>query len=548
MPNMTNVVAPRERTAEAGLPDTVDLRQRLMGANSPPHSAVLPPRKPFTIEVLLPKGNELVRLESQPLSSNVAPAPHRAFVAAIGLPVPIGDPLNPHRRSYSLASVLSTALDRGIRYLGPSGPVGTVSATVRSVADGAGDGGTSEDLAGRLHTLKNGDQLAQRRYNDIQGLFEAVAPGRRFELHTAPRPTAGDTLEPVTEIEVFPVAGEPATTPGRPLCFAGTGVAQALTIAEAMVGDPDQVLVLDEPATNLHPPWQRIVRSQLGSRDGQCLLVTHSPYLMPAEAKDQLASVVRFSVQAGATRVHRLSASDLADTRWTSTMIKELAWSADARALLFAAGVVLLEGPTEQATLPAWFAKSRVARHHREPDDLHVAFYAVGGDQDFQPFIAYLDRFGVPWAVICDGAAFRFDVHAHIFEQVLGAGVDDPDLDTFVRQSDFANKTSRDMNPDVFARMAEIGRAHGVFTLARGWHRKKDPEGDDESFEAFVASQPQLAEAAAAAIEQSPKSKPRAGRLLAEAAACPPSVNELYEHVLRRLWQQGMVRFPARSQ
>jgi hypothetical protein len=209
---------------------------------------------------------------------------------------------------------------------------------------------------------------------------------------------------------------------------------------------------------------------------------------------------------------------------------------------------VLLEGPTEQAALPAWFAKSTVARRHGEPDDVHVAFYAVGGDQDFQPFIAYLHRFGVPWAVICDGAAFRFDVRTHILEQVLGAEVDDPDLDTFVRQLELGNKTSQDMTAAVFASMAETSRAHGVFTLARGWHRKKDPEGDDESFEAFVASQPQLVAAASAAIEQSPKSKPRAGRLLAEETACPPAVDELYEHVLRRLWQQGMARFPARSQ
>jgi hypothetical protein len=543
MPNMKNVIAPRGRTPDVGLPDIVTLTQRLIGPNRPLPGPVVPPEKPFTIRALLPEGNELVGLEMPSLSSSVAPAAHRAFVALIGLPVPAGDPLGPYRRSYSLAAPLSAVLDRGLRYLGPPDePLGMVATTARQPA--RADDGPSGDLVGRLHALKNGDQLAQIRYRQVQSIFEALAPGRRFELRTGRRSSDAETSEPVTEIEVFPVSGDPLTVQPRPLRFAGTGVSQALVIAEAVVGEPDQVLVLDEPATNLHPPWQRLVQSQLGSSGGQCILVTHSPYLMPAETRDQLASVARFGVQGGATRVHRLSEDDLADEWWTSVMIKELAWSADARALLFAAGVVLLEGPTEQAALPIWFAKSTTAGRHRAPGDLHLAFYSVGGDQDFRPFIGYLHRFGVPWAVVCDGAAFRFDVRGHIFEQVLGAGVDDPELDNFVQQSGISSKPSRELSAAVFAAMVEVGRTHGVFTLAGGWHRKKDPEGDYESFEAFVASQPQLDQAASAATERSSKSKPRAGRLLAESTDCPPAVDELYGRILERLWKQGMTKFP----
>ena len=86
-----------------------------------------------------------------------------------------------------------------------------------------------------------------------------------------------------------------------------------------------RVLVLDEPATNLHPAWQRIVRSRMGARYGQCLLVTYSPYLVPSDGREELGSIARLSASTGATRVHRIADSELDDGRWIGTMAKELA-------------------------------------------------------------------------------------------------------------------------------------------------------------------------------------------------------------------------------
>jgi hypothetical protein len=448
-----------------------------------------------------------------------------------GIRSPTGDPLGPYRRSYRLAAVLSRILDRALWYLG--------------VVGGSAPTGDSA-LSTRLFALKNGDQLAQASYRNIQSLFEELAPGHRFEVRTEQRQVGEESSEQAVEIEVFPSGTDPASVQARPLRFAGTGVEQALIIAETLVGSPDRVLLLDEPATNLHPPWQRIVRSHLNSLPGQCLLVTHSPYLIPADSREQLASIVRFGMRDSATHIYRLTRSDLADDRWVGTMIKELAWSADARGLLFAAGVVLLEGPTELAALPAWFAKSTTARRHRGPEELHLAFYSVGGDQDFRPFLSYLERFGVPWAVVCDGAAFRLDIRKHIFEQVLDAGADDPELEKYVQQVGIASRAQSDMDAAIFGSMVDVGKAHGLFTLAAGWHRKTEPEGDDESFEAFVGSLPQLAEAVKIANEAAPKSKPRAGRLLAETTDCPTPVDQLYQLLLERLWQKGMARYPAR--
>jgi hypothetical protein len=538
LPNLSNVIAPSTLDETAELPNTVMLGQRLFGPSVHDPRLVRPPSLPFSLALLLPSEGELVQLNMNPLNANVAPLPHREFVATAGLGVGPEDPLGPFRRSYTVASVFSHILDRGLWHLGVTDPALLSRAdSAESVAAGTdprGGGG----LAERLHGLKNGDQREQARYRAVQAMFEELAPGRRFEVRTERRrKPEGD--ETAIEIEIFPV-GADLPVVGRPLRLAGTGVQQALLIAETLVGDPDRLLLLDEPATNLHPSWQRIVRSHLTNREGQCLLITHSPYLVPSDAREHLASIVRLDLRDGATRTHRLSPGDLGDERWISTLIKELDWSADPRGLLFAGGVILTEGPTELAALPTWLATSKTGEGHRTPDDLHLAFYAVGGDQSFRPFLAYLDRFDVPWAVVCDGGAFRFDVHSHIFEQVLSAGIDDPTLRHYLEREDLGSKSQSDMDQAKFDAMKDFGRSHGIFTLAPGWQRRSERGGDRESFEGFVRSQSQLAAAAEAASEEAPKSKPRAGRILAEATPCPPEVEDLYGALLEWLATRGM--------
>jgi hypothetical protein len=486
-------------------------------------------------------------------SGNVPTAPLRAFVAALGITASAQDPIGPFRRTYGLEAVLSRVLDSGLWFLGAAG------ASLELSRVGMGLPGSSERplsspvprsdismLPYRLHVLKNGDQAGQARYSDLQALFTELAPGHRFELRSEQGGRGEKPPEHAFEIEVFPsdTTAKSVGELARPLRFAGTGVEQALVIAETLVGNPERLLILDEPASNLHPPWQRIVRSHLCTREGQCLLVTHSPYLIPSDNAEQLATVVRFGLRHGATHTYRLTQEDLADDRWVGTMVKELAWSADARGLLFAGGVVLVEGETELGALPAWFSRSPAAVQYRGPDDVHVVFYSVGGDQSFHSFIAYLQRFGVPWAVICDGAAFRFDRGRHIFEQVLEAGIDDHRLATFVAQ-EITGKNQDEMDESVFSTMVLVGRDHGIFTLAAGWHHKNDLEGNDESFESYLASKSDLASAFHIAKVAAPRSKPRAGRLLAEATACPPEVSELYRRILDTLWDQGMAKYPS---
>jgi len=554
--NMSNVIAPRGWVASNPLPTRKTLFQRLTGLDQPTGGTLTPPSMPFSFEALLPQKSDeddvltVVGVEMESLNANSAPAPHRAFANAFRTGRPIGDPIDLVRRSHDLASVLSPILDRGLWYLGVAG-VSLEMPSGGMALQGSSDRELSSPvprsdvwmLPSRLNAFKNGRQPDQARYSEIQAMFRELAPGYRFEVRTEWRREASDTPIPFIEIEVFP-ADSTVDSPvrPRPLRFAGTGVEQALILSETLVGDPDRVLILDEPASNLHPSWQRIVRTHLCSRTGQCILVTHSPYLVPSESTEHLASIVRFSREHGATRINRMSQTDLADQRWTGAIIKELAWSADARGLLFANGVVLVEGETELSALPIWFSKGEVADQQGTPDDLHIAFLSVGSESGFGNFICLLERFGVPWAIVSDGSAFRFDCSSHIFEQMVKADPSNTSLIDWVKEHGLEDKSQADMTVDLFRSMIDRAKEYGVFTLASGWSRRNDTDGDNESFEGFVVSQPSLNEPFAEAKRSAGRSKPRVGRFLAEATPCPTEVNLLYGKILHSLRSKGMYK------
>jgi predicted ATP-dependent endonuclease of OLD family len=206
----------------------------------------------------------------------------------------------------------------------------------------------------------------------------------------------------------------------------GAGTWEALVLAESIVDSEHRLVVLDEPALNLSPTWQHLVRSQLRDAPGQFLLITHSSGLVPVDQPEDLCRLVRFDSAGGATRVRRLSAP--LGEEAAARLVQELSQSADARALLFARGAVLVEGETELGALPVWFANHAASTGLPSPASLDLGFYSVGGDTHFKAMLTLLDAFGIPWAIVCDGAAFSLAKGGnHILCQLAGATAD-PDL------------------------------------------------------------------------------------------------------------------------
>lgn len=465
------------------------------------------PRRPFSLAgLLLPPPGEAraVTLDT----GNQWDGLTREFAALAGIALE-----QRQRNSFSLADVLQIILGRGLVLLSDLREPPRMEYTVEDVTSDPSPADGSR-IPVRLFRLKNGDAADRCRYTAIQDLFKRLT-GRTFDITLASTP-ARQGEESAADLQISAVVDHH----GHDLAidFAGAGIWEALLLSATLPESAGLVAVLDEPARNLHPTLQRRLLTEMRRAPGQFILTTHSPYLVSTGEHRDLAGIVRFDMAHAVTRPCRLIAGGEPDT---TRLRKALSESDDARALLFARGVVLVEGGTELGPLPERFGKSVTAARLGTPDALNVVIFSVDGDPSFGTFTAFLHAFGVPWAIVCDGSVYRFGTSKQqIFEQVLSAGIDDGDLQKAADRAAAGESAS-------FGELRNLGESSRVFTLAQGW----DPAA--ESFEAYVNLIAPGRQAQAAKVVG--RSKPRQGRHVASATECPDAIDALYGKLLRCL-------------
>ncbi len=457
------------------------------------------PKRPFELAQLLPKPGEARALSLQG-SSLPAAELMREFAQAAAVPV-----AETQNRAYSFACVLRVVLSRALILLSDlrEPPRSTYP---MSEVRGPSLGDASQ-IPLRLFRDKNGDPDGRARFARVQRLFTQLT-GATFDVVLA-----GSGNPPSDESGPSLIISPVVTREGHdlPVEFAGAGIWEALLLSDSLSQPRGCAIVLDEPARNLHPTLQRKLLSEIRGASAQVVLITHSPYLVSTQD-----DIMRVDRPQGVTVLRRLGLHPGA----AGAVRKALGESADARALLFARAVVLVEGGTELGALPVWWTTSPTSEQTGAPDALNVAIFSVDGDRNFGVFVHLLRSLGIPWAIVCDGKAFRFGTGngRQIFEQILTAGVEDVELASLVQASAARQST--------FEELRAMGSRVGVFTLAADWD-------DGESFEAFLdrVAPGKLAEAGQAVGA----SKPRKGTYVAEAMVCPKEVDGLYWEILQRL-------------
>jgi len=330
---------------------------------------------------------------------------------------------------------------------------------------------TPKDLTTPVANLSNAKELPlylfhqktwltqSDQYKRTQDAFYRLT-NKVFDVGVARSTQSGERTS--TEKSVVLELTTDATWGKVPLEFSGAGRTEALFLSAILADRDEKVVLFDEPAQNLHPNIQtRLMHEMHQSTGSQFFVVTHSPTFIPPNAIDKVS---RFHTSNTTTQRAALQLNSW-EPEHARALQKELRGSSDARALLFARGVMLVEGDTEFGALPVWYHE--IFGEYLENDDLMM--YSVGSDSHFELYVRFLESYAVPWVIQCDGAiigdpAIQDRKRCRLAEQLQNAGVNGvPDL----------------TNQDFFGRRAAL-KEHGVFTVAGSAAK------GEESFEASI--------------------------------------------------------------
>lgn len=334
--------------------------------------------------------------------------------------------------------------------------------------------------------------------------------GTRFEVGiaaSAPVTHATSEKELLLELMVHTRWGK------LPLEYSGTGRTEALFLSALLAGIAGKIVLLDEPAQHLHPTVQAsLIAEMQDNTANQFFLITHSPVLV---SPDAIKNVSRFYMFNDSTQRAFLPLTTIG-AKERATIQKELRMSSDVRALLFARGVILVEGETEYGALPIWYQKL-FARYLENED---IAIHSVEGHKNFKTYVRLLENYRVPWVIVCDGAVLGSQASpdpirkpCDIANQLTSAGVQGID----------------NLEPYTFTERRTRLEQHGVFTLAQSEEQGK--EGFEDSVPLIKQVSKQLRD----------ESKVRRARVIAEEHDCPLEVQILLEKVSTCLKQRMQV-------
>ena len=178
----------------------------------------------------------------------------------------------------------------------------------------------------------------------------------------------------------------------------GAGVRETLFLLAMCFGMHGGVILLDEPAANLHPTQIRRLMHKImsagdqGARAGQIALITHSPSLASLDMLSSVNEIVRVN-----RREHSLVAQPSGeDKEWIEKNLETFHHLKSD--IFFARRVVLVEGVSDK-----FFLETILNRGSGRGDDAVVV--DVGGKTSFGKFRKLLEMFEIPFVILADGDA-----------------------------------------------------------------------------------------------------------------------------------------------
>ena len=149
-----------------------------------------------------------------------------------------------------------------------------------------------------------------------------------------------------------------------PIELISAGITELIVLLTALIGQQNKVILLDEPAANLHPILQRrimqIIQNAVQKNNNQVVMITHSPFLITPE---NFEHVCKFSSSINGTEILNLGKTiESMDDNAGIQLVGRLHRS-EVREILFQRGIVMVEGPSDKIVLEKvdqYFADNKV--------------------------------------------------------------------------------------------------------------------------------------------------------------------------------------------
>ncbi len=191
--------------------------------------------------------------------------------------------------------------------------------------------------------------------------------------------------------------------------FAPAGAIEILSIFASIAVSSGKILLLDEPAQNLHPPLQRklykYLKDFIEDYKTQVIMITHSPYMIdPLEIKN--VGIVREDDKQISKITH------LNEDFYKKTVEKWFVKQSKLLASLFADIVILTEGDGEEIALEVWF--ENIEKNEKltpeKKDKIggkEVQILNVFGQNNFENYGSILEKYGIKFYIFCDNKAMK---------------------------------------------------------------------------------------------------------------------------------------------